>query len=372
MEGGNFNNTSSVSQDVYDKPSLVDSLGLVGGLVSFYVLVEVCAVVSNVTILIAIVRRLVPRNTVNMFFSSLAVSDIILVVLSLLDCCAYLNGGWEFGEVTCKIQSLFLEVCFSASTLTLVAVSCERYLLICQPHMKRRRSRLIYYSTYSIVVYLLPLFLMAFTHWRISETVRANNQRQKTYTRSSHMYTDAQGNNRLPSKEEGEEMVEDEDSVQHKCHKVLCGPMLQLKKKVSSSADKENKRQERRMKVVRMLFVVTVTFAVLWTPFIILRVASLAGVEINEYIYKFAEILILSSTAVNGFIYAYMSPPFRKAFKAILFCQNKGDLMRGCTQATMSNSEDHRRFKTSNESPSESQGSTSFSKKKPDVTPKGC
>ena len=92
----------------------------------------------------------------------------------------------------------------------------------------------------------------------------------------------------------------------------------------------------------------------------------------RTYIYKFSEVLILSSTAVNGFIYAYMSPPFRKAFKAILFCQNKGDLMRGCTHATISNSEDQRRFKTSNESPSESQGSTSFSKRKPESNGKSC
>lgn len=421
MANGTYaNNSSSI---FYDKPSL-DSLGLVGGLVSFYVLVEVCAIVSNATILIAIIRRLVPRTTVNMFFSSLAVSDIIMVVLSLLDCCAYLNGGWEFGEITCKIQSLLLEVSFSASTLTLVAVSCERYLLICQPQMKRRtlrdiyhmlvivwiiafiitsplldgyivyedvdedaktrelicgnkgwseKSRLIYYTTYSMVVYLIPLFLMGFTHWRITKSVRDNHQRQQKYLKSSHILSNTGTLTRYPSnedeEEEAHEVTEDEDEMvkPHKCHKVLCGPMMQLKKKVCYF-DRENKRQEKRMKVVRMLFVVTVSFALLWTPFIILRVVMLAGTYINHYVYKFTEVLILSSTAVNGFIYAYMSSPFRKAFKAILFCQNKGDVMRSCT-GTMSNSEDHRRMKTSNIS-SESQGSTSFTKKKIETTMK--
>ena len=48
--------------------------------------------------------------------------------------------------------------------------------------------------------------------------------------------------------------------------------------------------------------------------------------------------LILSSTAVNGFIYAYMSPPFRKAFKAILFCQNTDEIKGKYVAATVSNS----------------------------------
>ena len=382
------NNTTN-----YGKPSL-DSIGIVGGLVTFYVLVATCALASNITILIVIVRRLVPRNTVNVFFSSLAVSDILMVALSLLDCSAYLNGSWELGESTCKIQSVLLEVSFSASTLTLVAVSCERYLLICQPHMKRRtlrniyyllaavwivsfmitspllhgyivyediddiaktrelvcgnkgwsrRYRLIYYSTYSMVVYVIPLLMMAFTHWRISRCVRENHRRQQK-SHISHLF-DGKSENLavcLSLKEEssgGSDTAEESNDMKpNGIHKVLLAPIMQLKLK-ASFAERELKRNDRRIKAVRMLFVVTVTFFLLWTPFIIMRIFVLAGKHIDSNVYKFSEILIFKSTAVNGFIYAYMSPPFRKAFKVILCCQEKTDIILRYTTPNLNNSD---------------------------------
>lgn len=389
------NNTTTLG---YTKP-LLDSIGLVAGLVIFYVVVAGCAISSNITILIAIVRRLVPRNTVNVFFSSLAASDLLMTVLSFLDCIAYLKGSWEFGEGVCKIQSLFLEVCFTASTFTLVAVSCERYLLICKPRMRRRTLRniyivlcgvwvaafvitspllhgyivydvvdhlkktresvcankglspqhtLIYYSTYSTVTYLLPLIIMAFTHWRISESVRENELRHKSSTNGPRC-----SNERIPTvhyKPRRDEELSTPDlsstsknaivrdlEKSRSLPEIFIGLSLKIR---SNSAEREQRKNDRRIKAVRMLFVVTVTFFVLWTPFIIMRIAVLAGHHINTYFYKFAEILILSSTAVNGFIYAYMSPPFRRAFKAILCCQQKSTIIQRYIGNTLSNSEE--------------------------------
>ena len=60
--------TANTTTTLFNSPTL-DSVGLVVGLVIFYVMVSTCAIVSNITILIAIGRRLVPRNTVNVFFS---------------------------------------------------------------------------------------------------------------------------------------------------------------------------------------------------------------------------------------------------------------------------------------------------------------
>ena len=394
-----MSSTNNTTLPEYTKPSL-DSIGLVAGLVIFYVVVAACAISSNVTILIAIVRRLVPRNTVNVFFSSLAASDLLMTVLSFLDCIAYLNGSWEFGEGICKIQSLFLEVCFTASTFTLVAVSCERYLLICKPRMRRRTLRniylvlcgvwvaafvitspllhgyivyddvdheartresvcankglsaqhtLVYYSTYSTITYLIPLLIMAFTHWRISESVRENELRGKSAS-AGKRYSDERMPVHYKPRRDEEKSTPDLSSAHNVAAAVSKGVeksrslpeiFIGLSLKIrSSSAEREKKKNDRRIKAVRMLFVVTVTFFCLWTPFIIMRVVVLAGGLINAYVYKFAEILILSSTAVNGFIYAYMSPPFRRAFKAILCCQQKSTIIQRYVGNTLSNSEE--------------------------------
>jgi len=404
---------------LYGKPSM-DSVGLVIGLTIFYVLIAICAIASNITVLIAIARRLVPRNTVNVFFSSLAVSDLLMVVLSLLDCCAYLNGGWVFGKFTCKIQSLLLEVSFSASTLTLVAVSCERYLLICQPHMRQRsikniyhllafvwilslgiasplldgyivfedidkndktrqlvctnkgwstRYRIIYYSTYSMVVYVTPLLVMAFTHWRISRSVRKHHRRATSFSPAPRFFEhkDRTDSPCLTIKEgspDDKNTMEETELPKNRFHKVLLGSIMQLRAN-RSSVENIHKRNDRRIKAVRMLFVVTVAFFILWTPFIIMRVVSLSGRIIDSYLYKFSEILVFSSTAVNGFIYAYMSTPFRKAFKAILCCHSKTRIMSSLALSAFNSlSDDNKATIRSTGSTTNKDGACFFSRKR--------
>jgi len=222
--------------------------------------------------------------------------------------------------------------------------------LVCANKGLSAKHTLIYYSTYSAVTYLIPLIIMAITHWRISESVRKNDKRQIGSSAQIARLSDE----RLPSvhfrvKKEEESSVEESSSIatiekeetlkSRSLPEIIIGPIMQLRMR-PTSAEREKKKNDRRIKAVRMLFVVTVAFFVLWTPFIIMRVVVLAGRIINSYVYTFAEILILSSTAVNGFIYAYMSPPFRRAFKAILCCQQKSTIIQRYAGNTLSNSEE--------------------------------
>ena len=372
----------------YGLPSR-DSIALTIGLVSFYSAVFVTAFTSNTFILIAVFRRLVPRNTVNTFLASLAVSDFMMVLLSLFDCVAYLQRSWLSGEWTCKIQSYLLEVTFSASTLTLVAVSVERFFLICFPHMKKRsiktiycyvvtvwlfagcicgalidgyivyrdidhkeksielvcgnkgwsnRTQLMYYSIYSAFTYLLPLFLMAYAHWRISVSVKESPQYRKANSSPSAnvCYTIKEESSNESSCESHD--LKSNTNGTNGAQKSLLGSMNTLKRR--AIAEKAMNRREKRIKAIRILFVVTVVFFILWTPFILLRIIALSGVHINSYIYKFSEVLIFSSTAVNGFIYAFMSPPFKKAFRAIICCQGRREFYSRDSGPSFSNSED--------------------------------
>ena len=118
--------------------------------------------------------------------------------------------------------------------------------------------------------------------------------------------------------------------------------------RTNTIADREVSRREKRVKAIRLLFVVTVTFFALWTPFVFMRLLRDAGVHINMYIYTFSEIIIFSSTAVNGFIYAFMSRPFRNAFKAILCCRTQQQTLSRDSAPSYSNSEDNRLSNRSN------------------------
>lgn len=396
-------NSSNIT-GTHDPVEGISEFGL--GLVVFFTVVTLTGLISNSFILITVFRRMVTRNTVNVFLSSLAFSDLIMILLSLLDGFAYMQGGWNYGEALCKIQSYFVEVMFTASTLTLVAVSCERYLLICHPHMKRRtinsiyrilcgvwvlalflctpllhgyvviqdedldtgakknvcgnlgwpyKHRRIFYSIYAFITYLIPLLIMAFAHWQISMSVKDSGRRSSS---TAHNTLQSDKNSvcfTIREESSGGSTDHTTDSFDTKSgsggkqqNGVQKGLLSQFKfgslqrKVKQSNAEKDYNRREKRMKAIRLLFVVTVTFFILWTPFIVMRLLLLSGVKIIEYIYKFSEILIFSSTAVNGFIYAFMSPPFRKAFKALLCCQVRRELVSRDSGPSISNSEDNR------------------------------
>ena len=391
-----YNNRSSNA--TFSKNNPLDAgVGLVVGVVLFYGVVALIGFVSNIFILVTVFRSMVTRNTVNVFLSSLAFSDLVMILLSLFDCFAFVQGGgWEYGEWTCKIQSYFLEVMFTASTLTLVAVSCERYLLICHPHMKRRTINAIYrilcvvwlsalilcspllhgyivfvdkdlvkntqqkvctnrnwsdkhlrifYGVYSIITYLIPLMIMAFAHWQISMSVKDNGRRSSTAQNTLQSDNSTVCFTIREESSNGSDVTND-SKKSGKCngvHKALLSQINSLKRKATqNNVDRDYNRREKRLKAVKLLFVVTVVFLILWTPFIIMRMLLLSGVNIHDFVYKFSEILIFSSTAVNGFIYAFMSPPFRKAFKALMCCQIRREFVSRDSAPSMSNSEDNR------------------------------
>jgi len=389
-----------------------DTTSLVFVLITFYILVALLAMASNIIILVTVIFRYVSRNTVNIFLCSLAASDLTMVILSMLDFATFLIGSWVFSEEVCKFQSYVLEISFTASTLTLVAVSVERYLLICRPYTKRRSHRSIYkiligvwvvaaiicapllhgyavtseiniktgdvekvchnynwgkkgelgfYAGYSVITYIFPLVVMSFAHWRISVSVKENNDRRASAQstlikekKSSVCYTIREEPSSTTSTEKT--ATEEIEPAQPQPHNGLSKTFfksisgLSNRTRSSPAIAAELTRREKRMNAIRLLFVVTVIFFTLWTPFIFMRLIRDAGVEVYDIIYKFSEIIIFSSTAVNGLIYAFMSRPFRNAFKAILCCKTRRELVSRDSGPSMSNSEDNRLSNRANSS----------------------
>ena len=70
----------------------------------------------------------------------------------------------------------------------------------------------------------------------------------------------------------------------------------------------------RNKKIVKLLLVVTVLFVILWSPNIFIRLLKHGGMEVNEIAYKISHLMILTTTAVNFFIYTIMSKELRRIF----------------------------------------------------------
>ena len=84
------------------------------------------------------------------------------------------------------------------------------------------------------------------------------------------------------------------------------------------------KKHQKNRKLSKLLFAVTFTFVVLWSPNIIIRLMKHGGLHVNLIAYKFSQLLLVATTAVNFFIYILLSKDMRNIFKHLVCCGGCG------------------------------------------------
>ncbi|XP_068127175.1 motilin receptor-like [Hyperolius riggenbachi] len=97
-------------------------------------IIMVTGLVGN-TITILIIKRYKEMNTTtNFYLSSMAVSDVIILLCLPFDLYRlWLSTTWIFGRFLCKFLCLISEACTYSTILHITALSIERYLAICFP-----------------------------------------------------------------------------------------------------------------------------------------------------------------------------------------------------------------------------------------------
>ena len=366
----NLSTTNSTTADPEGRSVVVTICFLL-----FYTIVVSMALIGNLLVMLTIYKNAHMRTVVNIFLANLACSDFLFAAISIFDPIAYMLSGWYAGEGTCKIQSYLIEVFYTCSILTLVAVSCERYLAICRPHLKSRtkkqtfiviaiawltsvgfcsvliyayrirynskgvpvcenlqwsaKDRRVFYTIHSVVVYLVPLSIMIWAHHKISGVIATH--RVPSSMPINQEVSDSEINrNGCESNASGcESSTISSEGKQGEKSTLQAHKPSKLRRVFSRRTTASKYRHMRgRKKVIKILITVTVTFFTLWTPFIITRMLLYYGLSVHVYIWRGTQLLILSSTAVNGLIYALMSPQFRRCFKTLIPCfrrHGKGD-----------------------------------------------
>lgn len=125
-----------------------DSLTTVVPMTLVYVMILVTGLVGNLCTCFVIVKNRYMHTTVNFYLFSLAVSDLLLLIVGLP---TELWAFWQkypyvFGETFCVLRALISETCSYASILTITAFTVERYIAICHPlkaHTMAQLSRAI-------------------------------------------------------------------------------------------------------------------------------------------------------------------------------------------------------------------------------------
>lgn len=100
-----------------------------------YSLLLLSGFLGNVATCIVIVRNKYMHSTVNMYLLSLALSDLLLLLLGLPQELFMLwrKYPYAFGQLFCVLRAFTSETCTNASILIITAFTVERYLAICHP-----------------------------------------------------------------------------------------------------------------------------------------------------------------------------------------------------------------------------------------------
>jgi neuropeptide Y receptor len=120
-------------------------------------------VAGNALVVISVGRHKTLQSVRNIFIVSLSISDIIvsLVSGSITPISAF-SKNWIFGGTLCKIVPLLQGSSLCFSTLTLTAISIDRFFLVLYPTKrsieKRHAFRMIFLNWFLATIISLPMF----------------------------------------------------------------------------------------------------------------------------------------------------------------------------------------------------------------------
>ncbi|KAM8763578.1 neuromedin-U receptor 2 [Rhynchonycteris naso] len=288
-----------------------------------YALIFVVGVAGNLLVCLVILRHQTMKTPTNYYLFSLAVSDLLVLLLGMpLEVYEmWRNYPFLFGPVGCYFKTaLFETVCF-ASILSVTTVSVERYVAILHPFRaklestRRRTLRILGVIWGFSVLFSLP-------------NTSTHGIKLQSFPNGSQVPDSATCTVIKP-------MWIYNYIIQVTSFLFYVLPMavisvlyylmgLRLKKDQTLDADEMTANIQRpcRKSVTKMLFVLVLVFAICWAPFHIDRLffsfveewtESLASVF--NLIHVVSGVFFYLSSAVNPVIYNVLSRRFRAAFQ---------------------------------------------------------
>ncbi|NWH60230.1 NMUR1 protein, partial [Geococcyx californianus] len=301
-----------------------------------YLLIFVVGAVGNMLTCIVILRHRFMRTPTNYYLFSLAVSDLLVLLLGmpleLYD--MWSNYPFLLGTSGCYFKTLLFEaVCF-ASILNVTALSVERYIAVVHPLKAKYVVTRNHAKKVIIIIWVLSVICS------IPNT--SLHGLQPLYVPGRGQVPDSEICTLVKPRLTYNLIIQITTIVFFflpmgtiSILYLLIG--LQLKKekmlealgaKSVSSRDRHNAREQKKTKrrqVTKMLFMLVVVFGICWAPFHTDRLVwSFVSTWTSHMLYMFQYVHIISgvffylSSAANPVLYNLMSTRFREMFKEVM------------------------------------------------------
>ncbi|KAM4559375.1 gastrin-releasing peptide receptor-like [Odontesthes bonariensis] len=321
----------NVSRGFWDSPTEQHqySIWLPGlGIAAVYGIIIIVGLVGNITLMKTCLLVKSMRTVPNLFLSSLALGDVLLLVTCApVDASRYLVDEWLFGRVGCKLIPFIQLTSVGVSVFTLTALSADRYKAIVKPLDIHRSSA------------TLSISLRAGAIWLLSGTLAI----PEAVFSDLHTFTTSQTNETFvtcaPYPHAGDLHPKIHSTASFLIFYII--PLLIIsvyycfiaRSLVRSSADIPaegqlhlHKQIKSRKRLAKTVLVFVGLFAICWLPsHVIYLYRSYHYDQVDTSLGHFiasvcARILAFTNSCVNPFALYLMSKSFSKHFKKQLLC----------------------------------------------------
>ena len=308
MNSSSNNTTSATEHSLVNSPKIT-----VFDLVSFIVITAVVlpiGIVGNVLVILVVKKKRYLHTSTNIFLANLAASDLMANVLGYPATAVrvFPLESKTFGSVVCKINSYYPAASF-CSILTLTVVAVERYNAIVKPlsvglvFNKRTRTLLIAFIWILSLLVVTPLVIY---------DEYAGYECHRSWSKTAQIEFWTTGTILcifLPL------------LVIIYCYFRIIRTLYFGCRIVPMNIPIEVDAKEKK-KVIKLSIVVTAVFSFSFLPFAIVRQLQVRQ-TVPRSVSVSSLILIMLSSLLNPFIYAFQSTNFRKAFKEAMVCNLK-------------------------------------------------
>ncbi|XP_075119057.1 motilin receptor [Leptodactylus fuscus] len=283
----------------------------------------VAGLIGN-TITILIIKRYKEMNTTtNFYLSSMAMSDIIILLCLPFDLYRlWKSSPWIFGGFLCKFVYLLSEGCTYSTILHITALSIERYLAICFPlkakvFITKRRVKMVI-----ILLWVIALFSAA-PFYNMFENVQIYSYNTSSKSLWECKFTEY-------AKKSGLLKIMMWVTTVYFFFPMLCltvlygfiGKKLWKSKNTLQGPNAVN-REKCHRQTVKILVVVILAFIICWLPFHIGRIIyvntkDLKMVKFSQYFNIVAMQLFYLSASINPILYNFISKKYRTAAYKLL------------------------------------------------------
>ncbi|XP_063962477.1 beta-3 adrenergic receptor-like [Lytechinus pictus] len=370
-----FDESNDTSSDYFYDEHLIRVVNITS--FTFYGFIITIGLIGNLIVIFSILRTYRRISFTSMMLCSLAVADLLFTAVFIpIQLYTSYHSSWGFGFFGCYLMAFLWFLGPASSAMMLLVISAERYIVIIHPLQAKvfltKKMGLIIVNVTWLIAILLSLVSIPFTTYMQydveGETFNHCNRQTSTYTgkvlkifffvgvlyalplfgmffcnirviitlhRSSRVTRTMQSINLSKSSCTNNGVRR---TTSYSAARPSCGMESEISTVVShggmsngatgdaaSNLKGGGKRKSRmhstlqeRKRVMVLLGILVVTYAVLWGPLMVLLILGL-HVEIDDTVNSLLSIafhlLAMSNSAFNPLVYALMSRSFRKIIK---------------------------------------------------------